>query len=369
MVRRIQRVFPVLTNRGASCLLAALVVTAASPASPAAPAGREAPRVPFTERFEAVRHGGIARAANSAITCATGDAPGAGRCPAARSGGDGHNGGFGMTYIDVDRDPDTYNSSRAALRLPRGSRVAYARLYWGGNLRVGEQKPARDNGRVLIAEQGGRYKEVRADSLIGHRTTRHADGYSASADVTRLIRRSGSGTYTVAQLNVAKGRSAAGAWGGWTLAVAYENPRSPLRHLALWDGHQPMGTAHRRLTLTLDGLRVPPGAKGSVGLVAYNGDRGTGGESLSARAGSARPLRLSDAANPARDTMNSTIADHGRTVTAREPAYANTLGYDSDVLDLAPALRRGARTLALRFDGGSEGYQLGAVFVQAAARR
>ena len=114
--------------------------------------------------------------------------------------------------------------------------MTYARLYWGGNLRVGEQKPPKDNGRVLIAEPGGAYKEVLADTVVGHRAAHGADAFQASADVTQLVRDSGQGLYTVAQVNVAKGRSAAGAWGGWTLVVAYENPAEPLRDLSVWDG-------------------------------------------------------------------------------------------------------------------------------------
>jgi hypothetical protein len=114
-----------------------------------------------------------------------------------------------MFYIDVDNDPNTCNSSRAELRLPEGAEVTYARLYWGGNLRIGEQKPPRDSRRVLIAEPGGAYKAVLADSVIGHRVARGADAFQASADVTKPVRTSGSGLYTVAQANVARGRSSA----------------------------------------------------------------------------------------------------------------------------------------------------------------
>ncbi|MFD0315095.1 DUF3344 domain-containing protein [Streptomyces flavalbus] len=313
--------------------LATFWTSATGPASAA-----EAERLPFTERYRATQHGGIVRAANTSISCRT-TAPG---CASARRGAVAANGDFDMFYVDVDRDPNTYNSSRAEVRLPAGARVTYARLYWGGNLRVGEQKPPADNGRVLVAEPGGAYKEVLADTVVGHRVARGADAFQASADVTDLVRDSGAGLYTVAQVNVAMGRSAAGAWGGWTLVAAYEKAAEPLRRLSVWDGFESLDG---RRGLRLPGPWLPEGSRGHAGLVAYNGDRGRTGDSLTVSGAT-----LSDAANPRDDVLNSTIS--GAT-GARVPSYAHTLGYDSDVYDLGAAPRRrgdlpGARLVARR---------------------
>jgi hypothetical protein len=330
----------------------------------------EAPRIPFTQRYHAVQHGGIARAANSVTTChspATADAP---PCATARRGGlRASNGDYAMTYVDVDKDRNTYNSSRADLRIPRGATISYARLYWGGNLRVGEQKSAKDNRRVLFAEPGGQYKQIIADTVIGHRDADGVDAYSASADVTRLVRWAEPGAYTVGQLNVAGGNSGGGAWGGWTLVVAYSHPKAPLRDLAIWDGFETYGPDQPVGGAELGRLRIRPGASGSLGVVAYDGDRGEGSNSLAVRADSRPPVALSDAANPVDDAMNSTIADNGRLVLRRQPAHANTLGYDSDVFDLRQALTGGASRLAVRFATEGEGYHVGALFLQADARR
>ena len=369
-----------LTSRGVLCALAsaalamALPPTAAAPApaaaAPTAPAASgEAERIPFGERYRAVQHGGLVRAANSAATCEASADPGGLACDAARAGVDGGtNGDYEMTYVDVDDDPNTYNSSRAELRLPAGARVTYARLYWGGNLRVGEQKPHEDNGRVLIAEPGGAYKELLADTLVGHRRTGVMDGYTASADVTALVAQSGGGYYTVGQLNVAKGRSSAGAWGGWTLVAAYAHPQEPLRHLVVMDGYEPLTPSRNALDITVEDLPMPARAAGTAGVVAYDGDRGRGGESLTVRPGTGPAFRVHDAANPADDPMNSTITDHGHPAHGRVPSYPNTLGYDSDVYGITPALARGGRSLTFRFTTRDEGYQLGALFLQVDAR-
>ncbi|MFD0167906.1 hypothetical protein ACFVJH_27755 [Streptomyces decoyicus] len=356
------------TARGVVCALASLALPASLSSASAAPAPKESPRIPFSERFHVTQHGGITRAANTSITCKRAVRRVATPCTAAQRGGAGTNGHYRMAYIDVDSDPHTFNSSSADLRIPAGSRVSYARLYWGGNLRAGEQKPAKDHGRVLIAEQGGRYRKVLADTLTGHRTTTGAtDGFQASADVTELVRKSGAGAYTVAQINVATGHSAAGAWGGWTLVAAYRNSKQPLRRIALWDGFQSLGTHRRSFSVRLNGLRIPAHSHGRAGVVAYDGDRGRGKDALFVRAGRHRAQKVGDSANPANDVMNSTITELGRQAK-RRPACRNTLGFDSDVFDISPALWSGGDRLAFRFTTRNPGYLLGALFLQTDTR-
>ncbi|MEU6844197.1 DUF3344 domain-containing protein [Streptomyces sp. NPDC046716] len=337
---------------------------AATPSAPKPAA--EKPGLPFTSRYDAVLHGGFVRAANAAITCRGAASAKSVGCAEARAGATAGNGDFDMFYTDVDRDPNTYNSSRAEVRVPEGARVTYARLYWGGNLRVGEQKPPRDNGRVLVAEPGGEYKQVLADTVVGHRVANGADAYQASADVTDLVRGSGSGLYTVAQLNVAMGKTAAGAWGGWTLVAAYEKPSEPLRHLFLRDGFDTFTRAHSEKKIHVKAA-FAEGARGYAGLVAYNGDRGRTGDSLTVAAGRGRPVALSDRANPADDVLNSTISQPG-TQPERVPDHDNTLGYDSDVFPLDRALARGGDALDFRLASSGDPAWAGVLFGAVDAR-
>ncbi|MEU3408116.1 DUF3344 domain-containing protein [Streptomyces sp. NPDC006670] len=363
--RRILRALGLL-----SCLVLSAHVPSAGAAVPVK--AREMPRIPFTQRYQAELHGGLVRASNSAISCRREESPRAEPCAEVKKGAAGTNGDFEMFYDEVDKDPDTYNSTRAELKVPRGAKVAYARLYWGGNLRVGEQKPPEDNGRVLVAEPGGAYKAVLADTVIGHRTDAGSDAYQASADVTPLVRKGGAGMWTVAQLNVAMGHSEVGAWGGWTLVVAYEHPQEPLRRISLWDGFESLAAGAGEAaseTVRVAGLDAPPGAAGKAGVVAYDGDRGALGDSLTVTSDSGRRINVSDAENPFDDVMNSTITEFGRPASVRQPENINNLGYDADVFDLSPALSGGAHSLDFRFTGESQGQFLGVLFVQTDARR
>ncbi|MEV7613891.1 DUF3344 domain-containing protein [Streptomyces sp. NPDC089799] len=354
---------------GALGLISSLALSFSSPVAGAAavPVVKELPRIPFTQRYQAVQHGGLVRASNSGIGCRRQEEPGAATCAQVGRGAAGVNSDYEMFYSEVDKDPDTYNSTRAELRIPQGAKVTYARLYWGGNLRVGEQKPPRDNGRVLVAEPGGAYKDVLADTVIGHRTDAGSDAYQASADVTPLVRGGGAGMWTVSQLNIAMGHSEVGAWGGWTLVAAYEHPGEPLRRISLWDGFEAPaagvpGSAVPAMRIT--GLDVPVRGSGKAGVVGYDGDRGTRGDSLTVTADGGRRTRLGNTANPSDDVMNSTITEFGKAGFRRLPAHVNNLGYDADVFDLGPALSRGARSLTFAFTGESRGHFLGVLFVQ-----
>ncbi|MGD3110353.1 hypothetical protein [Streptomyces sp. YGL11-2] len=335
------------TGRGAVCALAALGLSAALTSAAAAPAPKESSRIPFSERFHATQHGGIARASNSPVSAAGSPVSAAGCRPAVHRAGPSH-------------APD---AGGARLRLPAGSRVSYARLYWGGGLRAGGPQSAGDAGRVLLAGPGGRSDEVRADSAIGHRHLSRFDGYQASADVTALVRRSGPGGYTVTRAGKATGRSRAGTPDGWTLVAVYENKKEPLRRLALWDGFEVLGADRRELAVQLKGLRIPAHSRGTAGVVAYDGEPGNGNNQIAVSAGKQPPVTLGDSAKPAPGTQNPTRTDFGPK-TVRTPDRRTAPGFHSDVYDLTPALQSGGDRLTFRFTTRNTGYLLGALFVQ-----
>ncbi|MYT30543.1 MULTISPECIES: hypothetical protein [unclassified Streptomyces] len=316
------------TGRGAVCALAALALSAALTSAAAAPLPGESSRIPFAERFHLTGHGGIARTGHGAV-----------RRRACRGAGS------------------------ARLRLPAGSRVRYARLYWGGDLRAGGHRAAGDAGQVLLTGPHGRYEQVRADAPIGRRTTARHDDYQAGADVTALVRRGGAGTYTVARAATGSCRARAGTGGGWVLVAAYENPKEPLRRLALWDGFEPLGGRRRTFAVELAGLGIPEHSRGRAGVVAYHGTRENHGK-ISARAGRITPVARHDSAGPVNRAVRSAALDFGRRAP-RAPAYRHGLGFGSEVFDLTPALRSGGDRLAFRFTTRKAGYLLGALFVQA----
>lgn len=118
-----------------------------------------------------------------------------------------------------------------------------------------------------------------------------------------------------------------------------------------------------------DRSELPGHVRGRVGPVAYNGDRGRGGDSLSVSTGRGTPTALGDLANPRDDVLNSTISGSGPGAPRRVPSYANTLGYDSDVLELGEGIRGGGDQLAFRIVSQRDAAWIGALFAAVDAKQ
>ncbi|WP_051756974.1 hypothetical protein [Kitasatospora purpeofusca] len=185
-----------------------------------------------------------------------------------------------MKYVNIDPgsigplgDP-IYSASSADLNLPPGASVKYARLYWGGTRGIGDTVlPESSIDEIYLKVPGeNQYRNIANDQpSIGYITTDEESSYQASADITDLVKRHGTGTYTGANMDsVVKPHS----WGGWSIAIAYEDPCAPLRHVHLWDGFQPELPNSPALTGTLNGIRTPAAGPvtGHLGWVVYDGD-------------------------------------------------------------------------------------------------
>jgi uncharacterized repeat protein (TIGR01451 family) len=176
------------------------------------------------------------------------------------------------SYADVDSDSATTTSSRGKLAIPADATVKWARLYWGGATqgtdaaaaaKAGGGKVAATPplGSIKIAMPAEAYKTVTADSG-GVRQS--PDGYQASADVTDLVKSGGSGTYTVGDVAASKD-SAKGAYGGWTLLVAYAQPNAKPRDLTVYDGFAPgLTSVLRTATDAADAASAEPSPSGSA---------------------------------------------------------------------------------------------------------
>jgi hypothetical protein len=74
------------------------------------------------------------------------------------------------------------------------------------------------------------------------------------------------------------------------------------------------------------------------------------------------------AANPADGVLNSSIIEPGRAQSRRVPAYANTLGYDSDVLALGRSIRQRGAGPDLRMTSRRDAAWTGVLFAAVDAR-
>jgi uncharacterized repeat protein (TIGR01451 family) len=352
------------------CLLAifaSLLVAAVNPL--AAQAARA-----FASRFSVNTEGNIAFVSNQVTTCPTG-------CTTANSAT--------MTWYDVDGTPAspiqgggtvaTFNSSTANLTLPALSTVLFAGLYWGGNTASGTQlggtgaqaaPTLADRNKVYFKTPWMTGYTLVTATTVDDDFSQHATNpvYHAFFDATALVNATpptGTGTYGVANVQTGLGSSPLGDFGGWTMIVVYRDPNGTLRNMSVFDGFNSV-TGTTTVDIPFGPFTTPATGpiRTNIGIVAMDGDVGLVGDAASLNSGTTctgTAASLSDATNPATNLFNSSISTLGANVTSRNPADANTWGYDADIIAANGFLTNGSTNACLRLKTAGDSYWPGAV--------
>ena len=327
---------------------------------------------PFSARFSTNTQGAIAIASNSIESCL--DALPA--CANVRNAVGGavagnNNNNRTMTWVDVDGDPATFDSSSADLTLPAGVRVLFAGLYYGGRLSAGQggappPNPGARNTVLFKAPADTAYRSLTASQVDDSSTQ-----YQGFVNVTGIVDAGGPGSYTTANVQLGTGLSDSGS-GGWALVVAYGDAAAPSRNLSVFDGMQTV-TGNGTVTIPLGGFQTPLSGPvtSTVGLVAYEGDLGTLGDGAAIQGGSGAFTGLSNAVNPGppatsasnSNVFNSTISNAGALVTSRSPSFQNNLGYDADLFSTTGVLGNNQSSTQVRLSTSGDAYQPGVVTI------
>ncbi|MDN5803832.1 MAG: hypothetical protein L0H26_04465, partial [Microlunatus sp.] len=318
-------------------------------------------RSAFDQVYTTDDNGAISIVGNSQMTCTATVR----NCTSARSGSGSsiNNNSFVMSFIDADSAPATTNSTSADLALPAGSEVLYARLVWGTRMMAGGSGSAATGSPAAAkfrAPGASAYTTITAGKLVrpGLTGATDADPYQAGLDVTATVRAAGSGTYWFANLVGATGSA---RFGGWSLIVAYRNPSLPLRNLTVFDGYADITTespANSSVTATVSGFLTPAAGtvNATVGLVAWEGDLGTTGDTLRFN-----NTTLSDAQRPSNNTFSSRISNFGSANADRNPSYSNNLGVDMGRVSANGVLSNGQTSADVRVSTSGDYIYLGAL--------
>ena len=192
-------------------------------------------------------------------------------------------------------------SSTATYNLNPGDVVESAYLYWAGS-GTGDFN-VNLNGTPIVAERT--FALTWANSGLPF--------FSAFANVTSLVSTTGSGSYTLSNLDVSSFLNPTNYcvngtnFAGWAIVIVYRNDALPLNQLNIYDGLQSVPTA---LTINLSSLNVIDNADAKIGFVAWEGDRNiAAGETLTINGNviSNPPL------NPANNAFNGTNSLTGST--------------------------------------------------------
>ena len=185
-----------------------------------------------------------------------------------------------MRNVDVDSDASTFNSSSATLTLPSEAQVIFAGLYWSGRTTTGSggaAPPAVANKKTVkfATPASSAYTTVTAPGAAW--TTN--DAYQHFADVTSLVRAARVRASTASPTS--RPRPAPDRYAGWSLVVAYSDPDSIPRNLTIFDGIAGINSGDS-VEITANGFTTTTSGavRTSLGVVAYEGDMGIGGDSF-----------------------------------------------------------------------------------------
>ncbi|HNO99068.1 MAG TPA: T9SS type A sorting domain-containing protein [Ferruginibacter sp.] len=251
-------------------------------------------------------------------------------------------------YFDMKLDGNitnaTFNSSSADLVMPAGTNtIKFARLYWGGRINSGSGVNANINLRTVKIRKGtsGAYTVLTAPvtqidkSLI----TGSDSAYQSYVDLTAFVNSNGAGTYTVADVTVATGSSGGGGnFGGWAMAVVYENPAVSYSSVRVYDGYMQVfsGGSPTTQSILLTGLNAPGSpvlaSDAYMSTVAWEGDGNLAASAANPNGDyiKVNGFPVSNTVNPSINFWNGTISKNGSHITAKNPNFVNQMGIDID---------------------------------------
>lgn len=206
--------------------------------------------------------------------------------------------------VKANGDPsscDILTESSATLNLANDKKVVAAYLYWSGN---GVGKEADLNvtlNNVEVQAERTNYMFIDNQNTAGY--------FSAFADVTSIVSKSGEGNYKLSDLDLTKHiqRYCGGNYVGWAIVVVYEDLDIEDNLVAIYDGLEFLDGASSTINILLDGFRITNAANSKIAFLAWEGD-----ESISA----GEELRInnflvSNALNPSNNAFNGTNSYSG----------------------------------------------------------
>ncbi len=260
----------------------------------------------------------------------------------------GLNNQFQMGFIDIDNDPNTFNSSSADLNIESEcNAIKHVGLYW--TAAYADKNREHDITSVKIKYPGHTsYSTINGGQII-HDYYNDDEAlfkqYSCFKDITEevLSLKNPLGTYTLA--NIPATTSAVdndqtlgnGLTGGWTMVVIYEDDTKPRKRIYVYDGFVNIDSKAKPVAFSFDNFQtIPNGAvHGRIGVIAFEGDKGIRGDRFQVMSNETNKYKsLADGTNPMNNFFNANITENGRNVKTRVPASQNTLGYDADLFDI-----------------------------------
>ena len=193
----------------------------------------------------------------------------------------------------VEPDAALSVSSSSLLELPEGARVEWAGLYWSAN-RAATDRWSGDTTTARLRAPDGEYLPVTGTRAPPVTDNANRVYYQSFADVTALVGglSDPAGLWSVADVAISADRTDADPtyYAGWSLVVLYSYPdaEAPRSSAGVYDGPAWIA-ANSAVNLP---IAAGKGAAVRIGVVAWEGDRNTSGDTLALDGKRLEPWRL-----------------------------------------------------------------------------
>ncbi|MPT14542.1 MAG: DUF11 domain-containing protein [Microbacterium sp.] len=305
-----------------------------------------------------------------------------------------NNNDYSMRQNDTDGRSDTFNNSSATFSIPAGATIEYAALEWSGH--TGEFKNSAGNTSAIRscnivgqqyaaqfptalppapaaatpeAQSPGIQIDGASPVTVSPNVTRDSGAawpnnsdrmYMGWSDVTALFEAASLGastTVTVSNIWAPSGVNCAAGWGltlVWSFDEAVPGVVDFQNKISIYRGHIRQGAADAPSSVTFSGFEAASSTN-RIGLVAYEGDRGTVGDRFS--------INGTDVTEP---TGYGTVNDFFVSSAEGSSAPAWAVNFSTDVNAFSTNLIHVGDTEAtLGFRTNGDGYWLQSIWMEA----
>jgi uncharacterized repeat protein (TIGR01451 family) len=284
-----------------------------------------------------------------------------------------YNDNVNMQYVDTDGDSATFNSSSSTLNIDPSYTIVWAGLYWAGDLcesndddtceysnktgyKTYDQSKNHRGDVLLKTPNRSGYITVNANQVY---TTQNKDdnwlSYGSFADITQYVGAHEIGAYRVANMALNYGYSVqAGTYGGWSILFIYKDDTNTLhfKNISVFNGFDYVNDVNNPTQIPIDGFVTPLSGPitGSVAFFGVDGDPVVGGYMEMRQGKSGSYGKVSNAANPQANVLNSTITEFGTNINT---GVTKTYGVDADRLDVSSFLVNDQHDTNFKFGAGT----------------
>ncbi|MCX5406319.1 DUF11 domain-containing protein [Streptomyces sp. NBC_00335] len=321
---------------------------------------------PFEKRYDEALYGDFVTLGNTVMGCPQAPPAEAAECAEVqRGGGTKNNNDFVARPVDAaGLGTATGTSSTGLLTVPPGAKVAYARLFWGGNngayklgsnlierCDVSGEDVRRAPGdplttRPVVKVGSGAARPVTLSDMVEDPAqTGGPHYYTGESDVTAAFADVATGSpvpVAVGNIWAPQGR---GCVAGWSLTVVYAYPgpneHAPeRRNVYVYGGHVLQRSTSPDTTVKVSGFYRTGDGPVRASATAYEGDWNTKGDQFRVNG-----ANITNPANGAADNFFTSSADG-----SLEPKHANNLSIDAKSFEIpAASLPAGATSADLTF--------------------